>query len=97
MQRQTIQELTEATKRSAMEAGYSQSTMSQLGSAWNMLKWYADQKAETCFSHNFGMEFLREHYSITNLAELKDKEHYRVKAIQLLSDVQNNGYVVSRR
>ena len=97
MQRQTIQELTEATKTSASQAGYSRSSMSQLDSAWNMLKKYADRKAETYFSHDFGMEFLREHYGITNLAVLNAKEHYRVKAIQLLNDVQNNGYVISRR
>ena len=97
MQHQTIHELTEATKASATQAGYSRSSISQLGSAWNMLKKYADRKAETYFSHYFGMEFLREYYGITSLVGLNDREHYRVKAIQLLSDVQNNGYVVSRR
>ena len=97
MQRKTILELTEATKVSAAQAGYSRSTMIQLSSVWNMLKKYAVIKEEIYFSYNIGMEFLREHYGITDLTGLSDREHYRVKAIQLLNDVQNCGYVVSRR
>jgi len=97
MQQQTIHELTEATKASAIHAGYSCGSMSQLGGAWNMLKRYAAKKNETYFTHDFGMEFLREHYGINDVGVLTGRERYRVKAIQLLSDVQNSGYVLSRR
>ena len=97
MQRQTILELTAATKASATQAGYSRSTMYLFSGTWNMLKKYATERECKYFSHDFGMEFLREHYGITNLTTLKDKEHYRVQAVQLLNDVQNSGYVISRR
>ena len=97
MERQTIRELTEATKANAVQAGYRKTGIKNFSSTWNMLKLYANQKGVTYFSHDLGVEFLREHYGITTYIGLTGHDSGRVRAIQLLNEVQNSGYVVSRR
>jgi len=97
MERQTIQCLTEATKASAVQAGYSKTSMDQFTSAWNMLKRYADRKSATHFTHDFGVEFLREHYGITSFIRASGHVCARIRAVELLNEVQHGGYVVSRR
>ena len=97
MERKTIHALTEATKASALQAGYSKTSMNQFTSAWNMLKKYGEQKAAIHFSHDFGVEFLREHYGITNFIGLCGHGCARVRAMELLNEVQHSGYVISRR
>jgi len=97
MERQTIQELTEATKANAVQAGYRRTGIINFCYTWSTLKAYAAEKGVTHFSHDFGVEFLREHYGITTFIGLTGHESSRARAIQLLNDVQNSGYVVSRR
>lgn len=97
MEGQTIRELTEATKASAVQAGYRKTGIINFSYTWNMLNDYANQKGVAHFTHDFGVEFLREHYGITTFTGLTGHENSRARAIQLLNEVQNSGYVISRR
>jgi site-specific recombinase XerD len=97
MERQTIRELTEATKANAIQAGYRKNGIINFSYTWNVLNDYANQKGVTHFSNDFGVEFLRDHYGITTYIGLTGHDSARVRAIQLLNDVQNSGYVISRR
>lgn len=97
MERQTIQDLAEATKASAIQAGYCKTGIRNFCYTWNMLKGYANQKGATQFSRNLGVEFLQEHYGITTFTGLSGHENAKARAIELLNEVQNSGYVVPRR
>jgi len=97
MQRKTIQELTEAAKVSAIQAGYRKTGITNFSYTWNKLKVYAAEKGITHYSHGLGVDFLREHYGIIAFNGLTGHQHSRARAIELLNDVQNSGYVVSRR
>lgn len=97
MQKQTIQELTKQARESIVKAGYAQGTISTCCSVWRMFEKYAAEKGELEFSQDFGEKFLFDHYGISSFSRLSRCRQAYVRAIHMLNEVRQHGYILPRR
>lgn len=63
---------------------------------WDQLKSYLEQKEQAILDSKTGLDFLEETYGITVFEKLSTNKHFHVRAINLLTDYQLHGIILSK-
>ena len=81
MEERTLNELIQQTYDWLLNNNYSQGTLNSFRSVTNQLKVYAGKKDESYFSMDLAIEFLEEHYGLTDSINLRKRAGLRYMEI----------------
>jgi len=93
----TISSLIEGATKELKLQNYSKESLRFYTVIWNQLKLYAAPKGITCFSTEFGYNFLEQHYGFVPVEKLDRNSAMRIRAINVLSDYQLHGTVLIKK
>jgi len=97
MNQLTATELIKATKEELLKARYTNLSLKGLERVWINLEKYLQSKGIDYFSMDVGLAFLKERYHFSEAQRLPSINGERLRAIQLLADIQMHQRISIRR
>lgn len=91
-----ISELISKVTEKLKEAQYSVQRLNLFIPTWNQLQNYMKQKGQAILNAKIGLDFLEEAYDITVFSKLSTKRAIHVRAVNLLTDYQLHGIILSK-
>ena len=94
-----LEELVKKSYERLQELEYATQTLRRYRCVWNQLIKYAMEENQTEFNQTFGLQFLKDSYSIEiwQTEPITSTRRELIRAIQVLSDMQLHGWIRKRR
>src|SRR6056297_1768941 len=99
MQKKPLPELIKELEKEMLRLGYSEGTMDFYRRQWRKILKFVQERGETHFSEQLGLDFLEKHYNILGKdieKRLSQSDAYQLRIVRMLGDFQLHHTVLRR-
>jgi site-specific recombinase XerD len=100
MQKKLLTELLQDLKQKMVQLGYSKVSMQFYDRHWKKLLQFAEERRESFYSEQLGLDFVEQHYRILEKEfsqKLSRREADKLRIIRMIGDFQLHGVIFRRR